>query len=78
MAVCFMMPILVVLVVAILGLLLQAGTYLSFALFASGFAVKLLDLACAHRGTRAGAVNGTSAFHVLTCSAMYLHYTAAL
>ncbi len=63
---------------AILWLLWLAGEWVRFATFGAGFAIKLVDIACAACSVKAGAINGTSVFHLLTCTAMYLHYAAVL
>jgi hypothetical protein len=73
-----MVPLLAPLVAALLALQAQAGAWGRFAAFGGGFAVKLADRRLAAGGVRAGVVNGTSMFHLLTGAAMYLHYAEVL
>lgn len=71
-----MMNIVTPLVFAILYLLI--GQLDRFIIFGLGFALKKIDRIASMRGIVLGSINGTSAFHILTCVAMYLHYQILL
>ena len=74
----YMMHVLTPLVLMLLCIQARAGAWWRFSAFGVGFAVKLVDRWAAGHGARAGVINGTSAFHVLTGAAMYLHYQEML
>ena len=71
-----MMNIVTPLVFAILYFLI--GHWDRFIIFGLGFALKKIDRIASKRGVMLGSINGTSAFHILTCVAMYMHYQILL